>query len=58
MLAFDIGLSENECIVGMNCAISDPVLLGKDRGTVDYELCSGGIVCSSSLHLHSVVAIP
>ena len=56
VFAVNEGLAEHERGVGMLEAIRDPVLLGKDGGTVDHELFGGGIVGYLSLHLYGVVA--
>eukprot|EP01137_Pigoraptor_chileana_P037394 Opistho-2@34399 len=57
LLSIDLKLSKHNDPLGVDCAVGDPVLLGKGIGRVDDKLARLLVVLSSRLHLNGVVAI-
>lgn len=57
MFPFDIGLSEDESVVGMHCTIGNPILLGGHSRAVNDKLLSLLIIVRSSLHLDCIISI-
>ena len=57
MLSLDVGLGEDEGVVGVDCSVGDPVLLGGHWGTVDDKLLGFFVVVGSRFHFYGVVAV-
>ena len=57
MFVADVGLCEDEGVVGVDCTVGNPVLLGESGGAVDNELGGLAVVGGGGLHLHCIVAV-
>jgi hypothetical protein len=57
VFAFDDGLAEHQCIVGMDSAVGDPVLLREGCRGIDDELFGFVVVGDCGLHLDGVVTV-
>lgn len=58
MFPLDVGLGEDKGVVGVDCSVGDPILLGGHRRAIDHKLFLLLIIVSSGLHLDSIIAIP